>query len=225
MKWIFRYTLESVVWIFLFHTVVLNIKFTLSCSSVRYYSSYAYSHIWFQRTTKCWLHNQTLSSHLATWIFDMNWLVQLLQLNVNKCIAKSFCTIRDNELSMRSFNLSQSMWYIILICFVSISRPELLIETLPDAEEELVSCNLPSGEASHCVSLKRCKSVNALLDNLPEPRSEIVEEYIKESFFCPTKRSSDTEDQVCCPFDGVVNPKPENSMPVDRTRIKEGGFS
>ena len=141
------------------------------------------------------------------------WFVQLLQLNVNKCIAKSFCTIRDNELSMRSFNLSQSMWYIILICFVSISRPELLIETLPDAEEELVSCNLPSGETSHCVSLKTCKSVNALLDNLPEPRSEIVEEYIKESFFCPTKRSSDIEDQVCCPFDGVVNPKPEKSKP------------
>ena len=128
---------------------------------------------------------------------------------------------------MLSFNLFQSMWYIILICFVSISRPELPIETLPDAEEELelVSCNLPSGESSHCVSLKRCKSVNALLDNLPEPRSEIVEEYIKESFFCPKKRSSAAEDQVCCPFDGIVNPKPENSKPVDRARIGQGGFS
>ena len=115
------------------------------------------------------------------------WLVQLLQLNVNRCISKSFCTIRDNESIMLSFNLFQSMWYIIIIGFVSISRPELLIETLPDAKEEPVSCNLPSGEAAHCVPLKRCKSVNALLNNLPEPRSEIVDEYIKESFFCPTK--------------------------------------
>ena len=124
---------------------------------------------------------------------------------------------------MLSFNLFQSMWYIIIIGFVSISRPELLIETLPDAEEEPVSCNLPSGEAAHCVPLKRCKSVNALLDNLPEPRSEIVDEYIKESFFCPTKHISDAEDQVCCPFDGMVNHKAENVKPVNRTRIGQGG--
>ena len=123
---------------------------------------------------------------------------------------------------MLSFNLFQSLWCTILLCFVSISRPESLIETFPDAEEDRISCNLPSGEASYCVSLKRCKSVNALLDNLPEPRSEIVEEYIKESFFCPTKRSSDAVDQVCCPFDGIVNPKPKNSKPT-RTRIGHGG--
>ena len=149
-------------------------------------------------------------------------IVQLLQLNVNRYIANFFVPL---HISMLSFNIFQSLWYMILLCFVSISRPVLTIETLPDVEEDRVPCNLPSGEASYCVSLKRCKSVNALLDNLPEPRSEIVEEYIKESFFCPTKRSSDIEDQVCCPFDGVVNPKPEKSKPVDRTRIEQGGFS
>ena len=77
----------------------------------------------------------------------------------------------------------------------------------PDRPERLLPCHVPTGRASFCVSLDRCKQLSALFQNLQKPIPGDVGKYIKESFFC-------SNNKVCCPFNSIINPKPKNRPPI-----------
>ena len=97
------------------------------------------------------------------------------------------------------------------------ARSQMIIESLPDAEEELVSCHVPTGEASYCVPLKRCPQISALFAGLPKPAPPDITKYIKKSFVCLSKELSDQE-SVCCHLDSIINPKV-----TERPRIGNNG--
>ena len=95
---------------------------------------------------------------------------------------------------------------VFLGCNLHRAPSEMIIETLPDADDDLVSCHVPTGEASYCVPLKRCNQINALLAGLPKPIPPDITKYIKTSFTCSKKEFSD-EDTFCCHFDSIISPK------------------
>ena len=50
--------------------------------------------------------------------------------------------------------------------------------------------------------------LNVLFGNLRQPIPGDVSLIISDSFFCPRDSPSD-DVQICCPLDGIVDPKPE----------------
>ena len=85
----------------------------------------------------------------------------------------------------------------------------------PDRPETLLPCHVPTGRASFCVPIDRCKQLSGLIKNLQKPIPGDVGKYIKDSFFCPSKN------KVCCPFNSIINPKPA-TRPLIRNRGKKG---
>ena len=88
-------------------------------------------------------------------------------------------------------------------------------ESTPDRPEQLTPCHIPTGRASFCVPLDRCNQLSALIKNLQKPIPTDVALYVKDSFYCPSTNN------VCCPFNSIINPKPEN-RPAIRNRGTNG---
>lgn len=72
-------------------------------------------------------------------------------------------------------------------------------------DEVLTPCFLPTGSATFCVPLPRCRHVKELVSNLQRPLPGDVSLLVKDSFFCPTKNAAG-EATVCCPLDGIQEP-------------------
>ena len=119
------------------------------------------------------------------------------------------------ELYLTHLHLSKPclLAIVFLVGNLHLVHSEMIIEMLPDADEDLVSCHVPTGEASYCVPLKRCHQINVLLAGLPKPTPPDITKFIKKSFTCSKKEFSD-EDTFCCQFDSIIGPKL-----TDRPRI------
>eukprot|EP00091_Calanus_sinicus_P023590 TRINITY_DN8042_c0_g1_i2.p1 TRINITY_DN8042_c0_g1~~TRINITY_DN8042_c0_g1_i2.p1 ORF type:complete len:113 (-),score=20.42 TRINITY_DN8042_c0_g1_i2:62-400(-) len=71
-------------------------------------------------------------------------------------------------------------------------------------EEEIPSCQLPSGKAAVCVAISQCGHLTSLIGNLQQPLPRDVGLLIRDSFFCGSSGGSVS---VCCPLDGLVSPR------------------
>lgn len=80
-------------------------------------------------------------------------------------------------------------------------------------EEEIKSCQLPSGKAAVCVAISECGHLTSLIGNLQQPLPRDVGLLIRDSFFCG---SSGGRVSVCCPLDGLVSP-------VGRPQVQDRG--
>lgn len=70
-------------------------------------------------------------------------------------------------------------------------------------QEEIPSCQLPSGKAALCVAISQCGHLTSLIGNLQQPLPRDVSLLIRDSFFCGSSGGSVS---VCCPLDGLVSP-------------------
>jgi len=70
-------------------------------------------------------------------------------------------------------------------------------------QDDIPSCQLPSGKAAVCVSIAQCGHLTSLIGNLQQPLPRDVGLLIRDSFFCGNTRGSVS---VCCPLDGLVTP-------------------
>jgi hypothetical protein len=93
------------------------------------------------------------------------------------------------------------------------------IASLPDVDEILEPCHVPTGKVSFCVPLERCPPLNTLYSSLPSPRQKDITNYLNESFYCLHKNESfANEGTMCCPFESIINPTLH-----ERPQIEESG--
>ena len=86
---------------------------------------------------------------------------------------------------------------------------QLLLAAAAAADNQLESCQLPSGGAAVCVDIARCGHLTQLIANLQKPFPGDVTLLIRDSFLCRATASSVS---VCCPLDGLVSPlEPEEA--------------
>ena len=86
---------------------------------------------------------------------------------------------------------------------------QLLLAAAAAADNQLESCQLPSGGAAVCVDIARCGHLTQLIANLQKPFPGDVTLLIRDSFLCRATASSVS---VCCPLDGLVSPlQPEEA--------------
>ena len=107
-------------------------------------------------------------------------------------------------------NIQKQFLSFILLNFCSLQylHADIEIASLPDVEELLEPCHVPTGKASFCVPLERCPPLNSLYSNLPYPREQDVARYLNESFYCLHKNEAFTDEgTMCCPFESITNPK------------------
>ena len=113
------------------------------------------------------------------------------------------------------FIIRKYLLFVIYVCLHHIKNSNSQFQfSTPDRTDQLVPCHIPTGRASFCVPLQRCKQISALVTNLQKPIPGDVGKYIKDSFFCQSKDKS-----VCCPFNSIINPRPE-TRPIIRNRGK-----
>ena len=107
-----------------------------------------------------------------------------------------------------------------LLAMLSILRPagcQFFVPEGPSFEDRVARpCHLPPGNTSFCVGPDRCPMLGALFGNLRRPVPADVSLIISDSFFC-SKNKPEDDLQVCCPYDGIVEPAPEK-RPTIRTR-------
>ena len=106
---------------------------------------------------------------------------------------------------------------VFLVLTVFVVQGQFFIPDQESFDERLVPCHIPTGNASFCVDLDRCRMVDALIENLQKPIPGDVSLIIRDSFFCP-QRGDDIK--VCCPFEGIENPKVQE-RPIIRNRGNE----
>jgi len=80
-------------------------------------------------------------------------------------------------------------------------------------EEDIPSCQLPSGKAAVCVPIAKCGHLTSLIGNLQQPLPRDVGLLIRDSFFCGANGGAVS---VCCPLDGLVSP-------VGRPQVRDRG--
>jgi len=103
---------------------------------------------------------------------------------------------------------------VIITGFLSLLLNSLPVSTQDFArEEDIKSCQLPSGKAAVCVAISQCGHLTSLIGNLQQPLPRDVGLLIRDSFFCG---SSGGTVSVCCPLDGLVSP-------VGRPQVSDRG--
>jgi len=102
--------------------------------------------------------------------------------------------------------------FIATFILFGVATGQFFVEEEPTFEERFGRpCHLPPGNASLCVPTERCPMLDTLIGNLRRPIPGDVSNIIVDSFFCPFNGD---KEEVCCPFDGIVNPKPAQRTAV-----------
>jgi len=114
-----------------------------------------------------------------------------------------------------AYRLRRSLCLLYLV--IGTARCQFFVPEEPSFADKLERpCHLPPGNVSFCVSPDRCPMLNVLFGNLRQPIPGDVSLIISDSFFCP--RANPTDDiQICCPFQGIVDPKPQQ-VPAIRNK-------
>jgi len=115
----------------------------------------------------------------------------------------------------RIYSLCVRSLLLLSIILTSV-RCQFFVPEEPSSEVVSRQCHLPPGNASLCVAPDRCPMLNAMFGNLRKPIPGDVSLIISNSFFCP-RDNPDEDVQVCCPFEGIVDPIPDK-RPVIRNK-------
>ena len=109
-------------------------------------------------------------------------------------------------------------FFVLNFCTLQYVHANIEIASLPDVEELLEPCHVPTGKASFCVPLERCPPLNSLYSKLPHPRKRDVTRYLNESFYCLHENEEFTDEgTMCCPFESIINPKLKQRPQIEET--------
>jgi len=108
------------------------------------------------------------------------------------------------------------MW-LLELAFVCSSTLMLVASQDIVRQNELPSCQLPSGKAAVCVGIAQCAHLTSLISNLQKPLPRDVGLLLRDSFFCGADSTDSASGvSVCCPLDGL-------STPVARPTVRDRG--